>query len=174
MFKINVRNTTVRKVTLDTNTVDDSELIEAGRLHGFEFVAITVTDRELKASDIQINSEAVGTVPETVVLDESCLGQAVLGSDSDHDTFEETLAIISNGSFPKVGQRDNLTPGQRRQLRDAMILLAHIREGRDIFVTNDTRGFIRDGRRERIEERFNTKIMTSAEFLKRCCGKSSG
>lgn len=167
-----VNNMTVTKVTLDTNTVDDSNLIKSGRLHGFEFVAITVTDRELQPSDIRADSEAVGTVPETVVLDESCFGQAVLGSDSDRDMFEEFLVIISNGSFPKVGQRENLTQGQRRQLRDAMILSAHIREGRDIFVTNDIRGFISDNRRKQIEERFNTKIMTSVEFLNLCNGKS--
>jgi hypothetical protein len=29
-----------------------------------------------------------------------------------------------------------------------MILEAHVREGRDIFITNDKKGFINNGRRE--------------------------
>jgi uncharacterized protein (DUF1330 family) len=45
-----------------------------------------------------------------------------------------------------------------------MILEAHVREGRDIFVSNDHRAFIRDGRREQPEARFKTKIMVLVEF----------
>jgi hypothetical protein len=61
----------------------------------------------------------------------------VLAGDDSPPRLEAILAIVSAGSFPKPGQRVSLTHGERRQLRDAMILEAHAREGRDVFVTND-------------------------------------
>lgn len=68
--------------------------------------------------------------------------------------------------FPR--SRDNLSKGRRRQLRDALILGAHIREGRDIFVTNDERAFIRDGRREKLHALFGVHILTHMQFLNAC------
>jgi hypothetical protein len=49
-----------------------------------------------------------------------------------------------------------------------MIFQAHVREQRDIFVTKDTHAFIRDGRREKLEQQFNTRVMTPEEFLSFC------
>jgi hypothetical protein len=49
-----------------------------------------------------------------------------------------------------------------------MIFQAHVRERRDIFVTGDERGFIRDGHRERLQARFDTRIMTQDEFIAYC------
>jgi hypothetical protein len=57
-----------------------------------------------------------------------------------------------------------LTPGQHNQLRDALILEAHVREKRDIFVTTDTRAFVKHGRRARLEALCSTRIMTVDEF----------
>lgn len=153
-------------VTLDTNTVDDTRVVTAARAAGFEVVHTSVTDREIQTSNVLPASGSPAQIIEPLVLSESHLGGGVLASDFEAETFEELLAIISNGSFPPTGHRDNLSSGQKRQLRDAMILSAHIREGRHIFVTNDIRGFIADGRRDRIEQEFNTKIMTSDEFLR--------
>lgn len=45
-----------------------------------------------------------------------------------------------------------------------MVLAAHLREGRDIFVTDDAKGFIKNGRREALEREFSTRVMTQAEF----------
>ena len=154
------------KITLDTNTVNYA-IIEANCSLSCEFKITPITDRELEAIDKRF-PKTVGRIPETLVLDESFLDQADLGSKSDSETFEEALMIISNNSFPKLGQRQNLSKGQLNQLRDAMILSAHARKGRDVFVTNDERGFIKHGRRERFEKLFNTKIMTPSEFLKFC------
>ncbi len=162
----------MKTVTLDTNTVDDAQVIEVARSVGFEVVHTTVTGRELEVSDVAPASSEAASVFEPFVIGESPLGFGVLASDSEADTFEKLLQIISDGSFPPKGQRSNLSVGQRRQLRDAMILCAHIREGRDIVVTNDVKGFIREGRRERIEREFEAKIMTSEEFLGFC--KSGG
>jgi hypothetical protein len=74
------------------------------------------------------------------------------------------LTILSNGAFPLPGKRENLSSGQRRQLRDAMILSAHVRSNRDILVSNDRRAFVSEGRRERIEAEYGIRVMTVAEF----------
>jgi hypothetical protein len=80
--------------------------------------------------------------------------------------FEAILDVIGIRSFPKPGLRDSKTPGQKRQLRDAMILEAHAREGRDILVSDDVKGFIgKDGEnRRKLEAICRTRIMTVDEF----------
>ena len=159
-------------VTLDTNTVDDRRVVEAARLAGFDLAHTTVTDRELESSGVQVTFEN-NRVVEPFVMGESAIGVAALGSRFVADVLERLLQIISNRSFPARGGRSNLSAGERRQLRDAMILSAHIRDGRDIFVTNDRKGFIEGGRRERLETEFATRIMTGDEFLS-LCGTSRG
>lgn len=92
------------------------------------------------------------------------LDHAVLVSDTDTSRLEAILGIVSNGSFPPPGGRENLSNGQRRQLRDAMILEAHARESRDIFVTEDRKGFIANGKRGRLENLCRTRICTLDEL----------
>ena len=46
-----------------------------------------------------------------------------------------------------------------------MILEAHAREEREIFVTNDRTGFIDDGRREKLQNLLKARILTREEFL---------
>ena len=82
----------------------------------------------------------------------------------DAERLERALALLSNRSFPPPGRRDQLTGGQRRQLRDAMILCAHLRSNREILVSNDRRAFIDHGYREAIESEFGTSVMTVEEF----------
>lgn len=108
------------------------------------------------------------SVPETLTLGESRLGAAALGSAKSPARFEAILAIIGSGSFPKSGQRDSITHGQRKQLRDAMILEAHARERRDVLVTNDRRAFIGPdyGKRAMLEDLCATKIRTVDEFCR--------
>jgi hypothetical protein len=89
----------------------------------------------------------------------------VFAGESEEDCFETVLRIISNGSFPKPNAREDLTQGERTQLRDAMIFCTHVREGRDIFVTLDTKAFLRDGRKERLESLYKTRIMTRQQFV---------
>jgi len=150
----------MKRVTLDTNMLPADDLLEAAQGRGFQFARVTVTDREVEGTQFQVHLVGLGTVAETAVWDESRWDEAVWASED--SSLEEILQIISNGSFPR--SRDSLSAGQRRQLRDAMILEAHIREGRDIFVSNDCRAFIRDGRREQLEANFKTKIMVLEEF----------
>ena len=159
---------TMNTVTLDTNLVDNEKVIEAACSAGYVVTHTSVTDRELDGSDVVAATPIPAHIVESFVFGDTCFGSGVLAPDSAEVITEKLLKIISNGSFPAIGGRENLTKPQRRQLRDAMILCAHIREGRDIFVTNDVKGFIADGRRELIEREFETRIMTSREFITMC------
>lgn len=176
------------KVTLDTNLLDKDKLsiiqkVVVGK--SIEIVVVSVTEREIRGTNIKLpfvqiletgvwdesewgSSVWGGSLNETFVLGESQLGNAVLGSDKIADLLEELLKVITNGSFPKRGNRDSLTPGQKRILRDAMILEAHCREKCDIFVSNDKKAFIgKDGElRKKLESLCSTKILTFDEFLK--------
>ena len=72
---------------------------------------------------------------------------------------------------PKPGRRDNLTPGQRNQLRDATIFSTHVRDSRDIFVSDNKKAFGEEGseQRQRIAALApQTKIMTLPEFERYC------
>jgi hypothetical protein len=103
---------------------------------------------------------------ELFVLNESLLGEGgVIASDDDRDLFEELLVIIGSGSFPGRGKREELSTGQQHQLRDAMCLEAHVRAGGDVFVTTDLEGFVNAGRRELLEARCQTLIVTPDELL---------
>ncbi len=161
------------KVTLDTNVLPADDLIASVLPGLFEFSIVSVTDRETKGSKDLIARADISSIPETMVLGESCLGLAVLADSTDASCLEFCLKIISDGSFPPPDKRDKLTSGRLRQLRDAMIFCTHVREHRAIFVTNDISGFIKGDRRIKLEKEFHTRIMTRDEFLtefgtKRC------
>lgn len=179
------------KITLDTNQLDDKKITvihSFAKKLGFDVKTVTVTDREIEGSSIKSLKNPIletgvwdesqwgqsvwggDSVKETFVLDESKLGSASLGSSEQVSLFEVLLKIISNGSFPKAGKRDNLSAGERRLLRDAMILEAHIREKRDIFVSDDKKAFIgHNGQaRKTLEQLGKTKIMTHDEFIAYC------
>jgi hypothetical protein len=158
----------MKTVTLDTNSVDDAKVIEVARIAGYTVTHTSVTDRELDGTDFVVAAPTAAPIVESFVFGESSLGSGALAPDVAEVVCERLLKIISHGSFPVVGRRENLTKPERRQLRDAMILSAHIQAGRDIFVTNDTKGFIANGRRELIEREFATKVMTSTEFIEMC------
>jgi len=151
-------------VTLDTNVLPIDDRLSAVRLGEFSFSIVTVTDREVGGSTELEAPSSVGRIVETAVWNESTWGNATWGSSATHGCLEGVLAIIGAGSLPPAAQRSNLTEGQRRQLRDAMIFCAHVRAARHIFVTNDVRAFIRNGRREQLERAYGTRIMTQDEF----------
>lgn len=169
-------------VTLDTNVLDAAEVasLQLGLEIPCQFAAVTVSMRERgEANNLSIASvpetlvwgesrwgEAVwgGPIPELLVLDESPLGSGVVAGDQEVDVLEAALRIISNGSFSPPGRREDLSPGARRQLRDAMVFEAHVRQRRHVLVTGDTRGFVNGGRREALERLGRTRILTPAEF----------
>jgi hypothetical protein len=176
-------------ITLDTNLIDSvridqlSERLE-GTPHELAFVSVTERERgfEIGFAGRKVVETAVwgespwgslwgGPQPAPFVIGESMLAPDgarrydVLGDDGDAVLFEASLVIIGNGSFPGVGEREQLTDGQRRQLRDAMIYTAHVRERRHVLVSNDQRAYVNYGKRERLENLGATKIRTSAELI---------
>lgn len=155
-------------VTLDTNLVDDERLLTAALVAGFKVAHTTVTDRELLGSGIAAVEARRAQLFETGLVGESVAGAFVLGANEESINLEQILDIISSGSFPTAEKRKDLSNGQHRQLRDAMILCTHIREKREIFVTNDRKGFVDNGRRDLLEQRYRTRILTGKEFLRLC------
>jgi len=177
----------VTRVTVDTNVLDQNKV---ARIHKavegleVELAFTTVTERERPGSGLEFG--VANPVPETLVWDESLwdeavwgnqvyetltvgesrVGSAALGGSDSPSRFEEILAIIADGSFPKRGERGALTVGERNQLRDAMILEAHARDGRDVLVTDDLKGFIGPAgqKRQRLEALCSTRIMAVDEF----------
>ncbi len=158
-------------VTLDTNILPADALVATVSSSNFEFAVVSVTDRELGASIDLAAPSSVGRVLETGVWGESVWGGALWGGSSEGECLEKALVIIGDGSFPPSNRRETLTDGQRRQLRDAMIFCAHVRAKRQIFLTDDTRGFVRSGRRQQLEQSFGTRIMTRDEFISEYAAK---
>ena len=172
-------NTPLR-VTLDTNQLDQVQVDRLGELlpspHELAIVSVSARERDETAELRTITETAVwgesrwgeavwggDPVGEPFVIGESPLGVGVVVDDAHADILESALSVISNGSFPPPGNRDDLSDGQRRQLRDAMIFEAHARAGRHVFVTNDRKGFINDGRRETLQALGRTRIVTPLE-----------
>lgn len=173
------------RVTVDSTVLDERTI---GRLNraveglDVEFAATTVSSRErahdrgqerLAASHEELIAPPVEDprwerpIYETAIIGEFRIGLAVLASEDAPRRLEGILGIISSGSFPKPGQRgENLTRRQRGQFRDALIFEAHVRDGRDIFVSDDRTAFIgKDGeKRDHLEASFATRILTVDEF----------
>src|SRR5262245_33886112 len=127
----------MKTVTLDTNLIDHEKVIEAAYSAGYSIAHTSVTDRELEGTDFVPMTSTPAPIVEPFVFGESCLGSGALAPDVAEAIGEKLLKIISHGSFPAIGLRENLTKPERRQLRDAMMLSAHIQAGRKIFVTDD-------------------------------------
>jgi hypothetical protein len=171
-------------VTIDTNILPGEDLLSAAAGLDLDFAAVSVTGREAENTDLEAALVELRIISETGVWGESRYGEAVYGPGvtsyrweearvfgrlvAAHDTaaFEAILQIVGGGAFPR--NRESLSKGHHRQLRDAMIFYAHVREKRDIFVTNDERGFIKDGRREALQNAFGMRIMTQNEFIAYC------
>ncbi len=158
------------KITLDTNVLPAEDLLAAASEFDCDFAVVSVTEREVDGTPFEVHLQPFGRVHENGVYSEARYGQAVYASEALAETLDKILDVLSSGSFPRSPA--NLSHGQRRQFRDALILEAHIREGRNIFVTNDERGFIRDGRREKLEALFPVRILTRAEFSNACAAGS--
>ncbi len=149
-------------VTLDTSAVEPHVFDHAGFL-GYEVQVVTVTAREVEGTSFEVPLEHTRRVLELGHFGESRFGQAVFAGPSTKETVEAALDIISGGSFP--ANRAVLTVGQKHQLRDAMILEAHVRSGADLFVTDDARAYVKHGRREALKERLGVRILLVAAFL---------
>ena len=153
-------------ITLDTGTL---KLMDAlAILDGLEvdIASTTVTAREVEGTAWAAKVGQLPALQESWVLGESVLGAAVWGNEGDSDRFEQLLLLLSGRGFPKPGKRSTLTDGERHLLRDAAILSTHAREGRDLFVSDDTKAIGRPGSelRARLLSAFGIRAMTLAEF----------
>ena len=153
----------MKKVTIDTNIIPLQDIEDICRKKGYKISTISVTNREVKNTKYEKDLKNVNKLNETMIWGESPWGESVWGDNESKVVFEEILSIISNNTFPK--KRDNLSEGHKRMLRDAMIFEGHVRENRDIFISNDERAFVKNGHRKILENKFCTKILTKQEFM---------
>jgi hypothetical protein len=70
--------------------------------------------------------------------------------------YQDVASVLFPGCSIPLTKQDN---------NDVMFLMAHLFAGNDIFVTNNKKDFIRDGRQAAITERFGTKVMTDDEAV---------
>lgn len=152
-------------VSLDTNIFPIDDLIALSQGLEIEFARASQVDYESeKMFDWgQHPPSSLGKPsPIEFTLGVSRLGYDVLASND--SKFVAIFKIISNGSLPPKPGSD-LTPGQINQVRDARILNAHAIAKRQIFVTKDQKAFIKHGKREKLEQLLQTKIMTRDKFV---------
>jgi hypothetical protein len=158
------------RITLDTNTLPLERALLALCGTQADVVITTVTAREIQGSKLESELSLLHVVPEIWVMDEAPMGVGALGDQAHADLFEKTITAITNGSFPKRDARTNLSPSQKRQMRDAMIFCTHVREERDVFVTDDKTAFGEEGsaQRQSVMALASTRIMTLEEFERFC------
>ena len=154
------------RVVFDTGAADE-RLLATARAAGLDVSFVSVSAREAADSSFAAIVNSEGSIPEAGIYGESQFDSAIFASDADSACVEQVLKIISSGAFPLPGARDELPEGQRHQLRDALIFCGCVRDGFELFVTTDKKGFINSGRRERLESDYKTRIMTPEEFLRR-------
>jgi hypothetical protein len=147
----------MRTVTFDSTAKPDDPLVLKALDAGWDVAFARVSVREADGTNFDVS-----LVPELGVWDESPWDAARWADESSSGRLESILAVVSNSSFPK--NRGQFTEGQFHQLRDAMILEAHVAAQREVFVTDDRRAFIKQGRREHLQALLQTRILTSSEF----------
>ncbi len=155
----------VLRVTIDTNLLEQKGVADTAARLGFDSCIVSATRRETEGSSLESTAASHETIPEVAVWGETRWDEGSWGDEGSGACFERALVIISGGAFPRPECRAQLTRGQKRQLRDAMIFCSHVRDNRDIFISDDRKGFVNDGRRATLETEFKTRILTSGEFL---------
>jgi hypothetical protein len=153
---------TLKTVTFDSTAKPDDPVVLAAIAAGWHVAFASVSVREAQGADFKVSLKKHDRVPELAVWDESPWDEARWADEPSSERLEKILAIVSNGGFPR--NRSQLTERQLHQLRDAMILEAHVAAGRAVFVTGDAKAFIRNGRREQLESLLNTRIVIPSEF----------
>jgi len=153
---------TMKTVTFDSTTKPNNPVVLAAVAGGWGVAFASVSLREAKGTDFEVDLKKHNCVAELAVWGESSWDKARWGDEVSSDQLEKILAIISSGSFPK--NRSNLSKGQLHQLRDAMILEAHRADRRTLFVTGDATAFINNNRREQLQVLLTTRILSTSEF----------
>lgn len=156
------------KITIDTNVINSKQrlaamnMLERWRDEG-KIVIVGTTRlkfevgayKNAKASEKEKNIPNVG---EPLVLGKSYLGHAYLaGPKPNAPQFWDLSKIMFPGKDHE--KLDN------NQSNDVMHLMSHFFAASDIFVTNNTKDFINDGRREKLKAAFQITVMTAEEAV---------
>jgi len=150
------------KVTFDANMFPCDDLIELCDRMEWEVCRATTTDREFRDTSFSSDIETTTSANELCILNLSSVNASRLGNDELSERLKDILRILSDGSYPINGQATS--DGEKRQFHDALTFEAHLANNGDIFVTNDKKAFINHGKRERLQDKFETVIMTGEEF----------
>jgi hypothetical protein len=152
-------------VTLDTNTLPVDDWLGSIDRAKFEFAVISVTVEEMSGTTFAVHLAPLERVDKYTAYGADPYGVGPYGGAIDKECIRRALAIITGGAFTNPDRVYGLSSGELRQRRDAEIICVHVRDKRDIFVTRDEKGFIRDGRRALFEAAFGARIMTPDEFV---------
>lgn len=144
------RSLFIHRPDISTLTVDTMLRVTADSSANKRILRRLVGRYLIEVFDVNIENFSKNTekVPAVAVWGHSKWNDgSVWGSDD--GTFDEVAKILG-----------------KHNMGDIRHLEAHIRSGNDIFVTEDLDEFIRDGRREKLEQTFSgLKIMTSDELV---------
>jgi len=114
------------------------------------------TYKNRKASE---KEKTIPNVSEPLILNQSFIGHAYLAAPNDKaPQFWDLSAIMFPGKDYK-----KLT---KNESNDVMHLISHYFSGSDIFVTDDKKHFISNGRRERLKYKFGIIVITLDEVVK--------
>jgi hypothetical protein len=105
------------KVTLDTNVVDNTDLVAVAPRAGCELVVVSVTEREMEGSPYVIHLVPFGQVPEVAVYGEGSLWSGSLriqpvGADARSDFADYQQRLVSEVRSDVVGWRAAATTGR--------------------------------------------------------------
>jgi len=151
---------------LDTNTLPPDEWLGPVDRAPFEFAVVSVTAVEMSGTSYSVHLAPLEQIEKLVPYGVGPYGVGPYGGTIDKDCLRRALSIITAGAFTDPDRVTGLTTGELRQRRDAEIICVHAREKREIFVTRDEKGFIREGRRAEFEAAFVARIMTPEEFVR--------
>jgi len=153
------------KFTFDTDVLAEASVVAKVSKRKLDIAIVSVTGRESGSTRFMTTLKSIDgleIIPETMIWGESKWGESKLGSQESSERLEKILFVIASGSFPK--DRSSLSERQTRQLRDAMIFQAHVKAGRDMFISNDRKAYINHGKRDKLENIFQTRVMDVSEF----------
>lgn len=163
-----------QRISLDTGCSEFPELLQAIERTGAQITIATTTARELGSVSSTVYdglARKIGPGGWGMSWGE-CWGGGRGVEYTDHTgakvcgiPFVEILRVVSSGGIKPPIDWSGLTLRQHRLIKDAEIFSVHLQHGGDVFVTVDYRAFIDHARREDLQERFRTRILTAAEAM---------
>ena len=154
------------KLTIDTNIINvRGKLPAVNTLERWQAegkVQLIGTERlkdetaSHKKASQKVNS--MPNVSEPMVLGVSRLGHAYLAGENSGPGFMELAQVL----FPNQKDPLSLSNGDTN---DVMHLVSHAHSKNEVFVTNNTKHFIANGRREKLKDGFGIVIMTPEEVV---------